>query len=101
MKNKIMYSLCEQFNRSPLSSKNEFLDVNKVNKGHLFGKKIDLRIICSAIYSSLQEIGGEIVMTLSPFVTDIGFGQWSFITIGNENGNDMKSRSMKVEIMGV
>jgi hypothetical protein len=101
VKNKIMYSLCEQYNRNSLCSKNEFLNINEANKAHLFGKKIDLKIICSANYTSLEEIGGEVVMTVSPFVTDIGFGQWSLITIGEKSGNETLSRNMKIEIMGV
>lgn len=81
LKKKMLISICDQKSRCPLTPSSSFIDPRNTGRCHTFGKPLDLLIMCSRKYSSIEQCGSKMIMSTQPFVTRLGFREYSLLSI--------------------
>jgi hypothetical protein len=102
IKQKMLSSLMDQKTRCPVTPKNQFVDPRNIGRCHTFGKPLDLMVICSKKHSTVEQFGSKVVLSTQPFVSSLGYRQYSVISIGSAaHADPSKTRvQMKIEIQG-
>ena len=103
-KKKMLDTILEQKSRCPLIPQNTFVDPRNIGRCHTFGKPLDMMVLCSRKYSSIEQCGGKIVLSTQPFVTNLGFRQYSVIGIDSPRQTGEEGRmeiKIKIQIQGV
>lgn len=101
IKKKMISSICEQKSRSPLIPRDLYIDPRDISRSHLFGKPLDLFVICSNKYSTIEQFGDKIVLSINPFITGQGFKQWALISVEGKRGNEergLKSKGLEIQL---
>ena len=87
LKKKMLSSIMDQKSRCPLVPSDIYVDPRNSGRCHTFGKPLDLMIICSRKYSSIEQCGSKMVLSIQPFVTSLGFREYSMISISSQNNH--------------
>ena len=81
LKRKMLNSIMDQKSRCPLIPSDIYVDPRNTGRCHTFGKPLDLVIMCSKKYSSIEQCGSKMVLSTQPFVTSLGFREYSVISL--------------------